>query len=88
MSTCASASAWRTCLPLASPLVLFSHASFTRLAELGVLDAEFARRIARAAGLRNRLVHEYEDIDPRRSSMRSSPHSKTSPSTFVAWTSS
>ena len=59
-------SAWRTCLPLASPLVLFSHASFTRLAELGVLDAEFGRRIARAAGLRNRLVHEYEDIDPRR----------------------
>src|SRR5437870_2349887 len=42
------------------------HASFTRLAELGVLDAEFGRRIARAAGLRNRLVHEYEDIDPRR----------------------
>jgi len=42
------------------------HASFIRLADLGVLDAEFARRIARAAGLRNRLVHEYEDIDPRR----------------------
>jgi uncharacterized protein YutE (UPF0331/DUF86 family) len=41
------------------------HASFTRLAELGVLEPAFAGRIARAAGLRNRLVHEYEDIDPR-----------------------
>jgi uncharacterized protein YutE (UPF0331/DUF86 family) len=41
------------------------HASFTRLAELGVLDPAFAATIARAAGLRNRLVHEYEDLDPR-----------------------
>lgn len=39
------------------------HASFLRLGEIGVLDAGFARRIAFAAGLRNRLVHEYEDID-------------------------
>lgn len=41
------------------------HASFTRLAELKVLDPDFAQRIARAAGLRNRLVHEYEEIDSR-----------------------
>ena len=40
------------------------HASFLKLADLGVLDPEFARRIARAAGLRNRLVHDYEDLDP------------------------
>ena len=40
------------------------HASFLKLGELGVLDPEFARRIARAAGLRNRLVHDYEDLDP------------------------
>ena len=40
------------------------HASFTRLADLKVLEPEFARRIARAAGLRNRIVHEYEEIDP------------------------
>jgi uncharacterized protein YutE (UPF0331/DUF86 family) len=39
------------------------HASFTRLAELGVLDAAFAHTISRAAGLRNRLVHDYEEID-------------------------
>jgi uncharacterized protein YutE (UPF0331/DUF86 family) len=42
------------------------HASFTRLAELQILDHAFAGRIARAAGLRNRLVHEYNEIDPRR----------------------
>ncbi len=42
------------------------HASFLRLADVGVLDANFARQIARAAGLRNRLVHEYDEVDPRR----------------------
>ncbi len=40
--------------------------SFLKLAELGVLPAEFARRIALAAGLRNRLAHEYNDLDPRK----------------------
>ena len=35
------------------------HASFLKLGELGIVDPEFARRIARCAGLRNRLVHEY-----------------------------
>lgn len=40
------------------------HASFLRLAELGVVDAGFARQLARAAGLRNRLVHDYDDLDP------------------------
>ena len=42
------------------------HASFLKLAEMGIVEPEFARRIARCAGLRNRLVHEYEEIDPRR----------------------
>ncbi len=41
------------------------HTSFLKLADLGVLEAEFARRIARAAGLRNRLVHDYDDLDQR-----------------------
>jgi uncharacterized protein YutE (UPF0331/DUF86 family) len=41
------------------------HSSFLRLTERGVLDAEFARRIARAAGLRNRLVHDYDELDQR-----------------------
>ncbi|MGI8672856.1 MAG: DUF86 domain-containing protein [Luteitalea sp.] len=40
-----------------------AHASFVRLAELGIVDPAFAKRIARSAGLRNRLVHDYEGID-------------------------
>lgn len=39
------------------------HASFVRLAEIGILEPDFARRIARSAGLRNRLVHDYEGLD-------------------------
>jgi uncharacterized protein YutE (UPF0331/DUF86 family) len=38
--------------------------SFVALGTLGVLDPEFARRIASSAGLRNRIVHEYDAIDP------------------------
>lgn len=41
-------------------------ASFQMLADIGVLDRPFADRLAPAAGLRNRLVHEYEQIDPAR----------------------
>ena len=41
------------------------HSSFVRMAEFGVLDAGFARQIARAAGLRNRLVHDYDDLGHR-----------------------
>lgn len=40
--------------------------SFLKLADLGVLPHEFARAIAHAAGLRNRLTHEYNEIDPRK----------------------
>jgi len=39
------------------------YQSFTQMARLGVLPAEFAVQIAACAGLRNRLVHEYDDID-------------------------
>jgi uncharacterized protein YutE (UPF0331/DUF86 family) len=39
------------------------HASFQQLGSIGCLDAVFAARIARAAGLRNRLVHDYDDLD-------------------------
>ncbi len=42
------------------------HASVLALADLGVLEHEFARRVARSAGLRNRLVHDYDDLDPCR----------------------
>ena len=41
------------------------HASFERLGAAGVLDVAFASRVARAAGLRNRLVHDYDDLDQR-----------------------
>jgi uncharacterized protein YutE (UPF0331/DUF86 family) len=41
-------------------------ASFTQLAPLGVLPPAFARQIAASAGLRNRLVHEYDEVDPER----------------------
>lgn len=37
--------------------------TFLRLADLGVYPQEFAIRIAPSAGLRNALVHDYNDID-------------------------
>lgn len=40
------------------------YESFVRLGALQVLPPDFARRIAACAGLRNRLVHEYDQIDP------------------------
>ena len=40
------------------------HDTFLVLAELGVYPKEFAEQIAPSAGLRNALVHEYNNIDP------------------------
>ena len=42
------------------------HESFLALARLGVLEPAFARRLAPRAGLRNRIVHEYDTLDPGR----------------------
>jgi len=42
------------------------YLSFIRLAELGIYDPEFAQTIAASAGLRNRIAHEYDEIDPMR----------------------
>lgn len=39
------------------------HESFHMLATLGVLPSDFSREIAFSAGLRNRIVHEYDEID-------------------------
>ena len=39
------------------------YQSFTKLADLGVLSRELADALAPAAGLRNRLAHEYNEID-------------------------
>jgi len=40
--------------------------SFTQLARIGVLPPAFATQIAASTGLRSRLVHEYDEIDPER----------------------
>jgi len=42
------------------------YQSFVELATLGVYSIEFARRIAASAGLRNRIAHEYDEIDPEK----------------------
>lgn len=42
------------------------YESFTQLAKLRILSPAFASQVAACAGLRNRLVHEYDAIDPRR----------------------
>ena len=55
--------------------------SFPELGKMGILEPEFASRIARSAGLRNRIVHEYDEIDPKKSSRRSAPLSPTCRST-------
>jgi uncharacterized protein YutE (UPF0331/DUF86 family) len=39
--------------------------TFLKVADHGVYDAEFAERIAPSAGLRNVLVHQYNDTDHR-----------------------
>jgi uncharacterized protein YutE (UPF0331/DUF86 family) len=38
--------------------------TFMRLVDLGVYPREFGEQIARSAGLRNILVHEYNTINP------------------------
>lgn len=42
------------------------HEPFMLLGTLGVMTADLAKEMAMAAGLRNRIVHEYDDIDPER----------------------
>jgi uncharacterized protein YutE (UPF0331/DUF86 family) len=46
------------------PAISYSSA-FLRAGEMGILDAELAGRLARAAGMRNLLVHGYDQIDHR-----------------------
>jgi uncharacterized protein YutE (UPF0331/DUF86 family) len=40
--------------------------SFLALSRIGALPAGFAARVAPCAGLRNRIVHAYDDLDPGR----------------------
>jgi uncharacterized protein YutE (UPF0331/DUF86 family) len=42
------------------------YQSFARLGELKILPTDLARQIAACAGLRNRIVHEYDEIDSRK----------------------
>jgi uncharacterized protein YutE (UPF0331/DUF86 family) len=39
--------------------------TFTDLADFGVYPEKFGRAIAPSAGLRNRLVHEYDNVDEK-----------------------
>ncbi|MBI3274139.1 MAG: DUF86 domain-containing protein [Candidatus Colwellbacteria bacterium] len=39
--------------------------TFLRLSNLGIYPEAFAKKIAPSAGLRNALVHDYNDIDQR-----------------------
>jgi len=39
------------------------HASFVQAGALGALEPAFARRLASSAGLRTRIVHEYDQLD-------------------------
>ena len=39
------------------------YESFILMGQLGILPEELATRLAPAAGLRNRLVHQYDDLD-------------------------
>jgi uncharacterized protein YutE (UPF0331/DUF86 family) len=48
---------------LKNPPAADYFSSFTDLAEYHVLNAEFAYKIAPSTGLRNRLIHEYEEIN-------------------------
>lgn len=49
-----------------APLSAGGMGEVYRLAGLGVLELAFAQRIAASAGLRKRIVHEYDEIDHRR----------------------
>lgn len=63
----------QTCLDAANHLIASQHwrvptdyrDAFTVLEEHHVLDAALAVRLRALAGLRNRLVHLYDDIDDR-----------------------
>jgi len=42
------------------------YQSFLQLERLGILPHDLTQTIAASAGLRNRIVHEYDEIDPAR----------------------
>ncbi len=40
------------------------QSTFTTLGEHGLLTEDFSNRISKSVGLRNRIVHQYEDVKP------------------------
>lgn len=42
------------------------YESFLKLADINLLSPEEARKFAKLAGLRNRLAHEYNDLDEQK----------------------
>ena len=46
------------------PAVKTYRETFLKLSELGVYPKDFAQKIAPCAGLRNALVHDYNNLDP------------------------
>ncbi len=40
------------------------QSTFTAMGENNILPKEFAMKIGRSVGLRNRIVHQYEDVKP------------------------
>jgi uncharacterized protein YutE (UPF0331/DUF86 family) len=45
------------------PAPASSRETFVRLGTMGVLPKDFAEEIAQSAGFRNRIVHEYNDLE-------------------------
>lgn len=41
------------------------ESTFRVMGEHGILPLEFANKIGKSVGLRNRIVHQYEDVKPR-----------------------
>jgi len=61
--------------------ITFPVTHCTALATIGMLDQPFTKRIAVCAGLRNRITHEYDAIDPRACTRRYGPPCGTFPNT-------
>ena len=58
-----------------------SPESFVELGRMGILDGAFSKKISYAAGLRNRIAHEYDDIDAAKL-LEAAQSAKTYPNTL------
>jgi len=46
-----------------TPAPASSRETFVRLGTMGIIPADFADEISKSAGFRNRVVHEYNDLE-------------------------